>query len=280
MIGVGKVGSAAVFNLLKNEKITEISLIDIIPDKLEGEYLDLLHATKGLGRDIKLVYSESYDIVKDSHLVIITAGFPRKDEDSRLDLVQRNIKIIRDIIEKVKEQEKDCLILVVTNPADILTYYALKVSGFDRKKVFGMGTILDSYRLKVVEPNVKTILGEHGNSMVFVPDGISEDSKVYAKKISKRIIETKGGTWWGPAVAIADIVDCIVNDRKDVKLVSTLLKGEYGIEDVCLSVPVKLGINGIEEILEIDLSEKELELLKSSSNVLKKVIQDCKEISI
>lgn len=280
MIGVGKVGSAAVFNLLKNEKITEISLIDIIPDKLEGEYLDLLHATKGLGIDIKLVYSENYDIVKDSHLVIITGGFPRKDEDSRLDLAQRNIKIIRDIIEKIKEQEKDCLILVVTNPVDILTYYALKFSGFDRKKVFGMGTILDSYRLEVVEPNVKTILGEHGNSMVFVPDGISEDSKVYAKKISKRIIETKGGTWWGPAIAIADIVDSIVNDKKDVKLVSTLLKGEYEIEDVCLSVPVKLGINGIEEILEIDLSEKELKLLKSSSNVLKKAIQDCKEISI
>ncbi len=276
MVGLGKVGSAAIFSLLRNEKITEISLIDIIPDKLEGEYLDLLHAAKGLRRDIKMVYSQNYDIVKGSHLVIITGGFPRKDEDSRLELANKNIKVIKEIVENIREHEKNCLILVVTNPVDVLTYYALKFSGFDRKRIFGLGTLLDYYRLRAVETKAKTILGEHGNSMVFVPDEIEEASKSYAKQISKRVIETKGGTWWGPAVAIADIVDSILNDKKDVKVVSALLKGEYGIYEVCLSVPVRLGLNGVEEILEIDLSEKELKFLKASSEVLKKVIEECK----
>jgi len=277
MIGLGKVGSAAAFSLLNNKKIDEISLIDIIPGKLEGEYLDLLHAIGGLNSNIKLNYSEKIEDVRDSHLIIVTAGFPRKSEVSRLDLAISNSKIIKDITEKIKRVEKDCLILMVTNPVDINTYIALKVSGFKREHVFGMSSILDFFRFKTVESQAKMILGEHGNSMVFIPFDSTEESKEYTKNISKKIIKLKGGTWWAPAVAISNIVDSIVNDKKDVKLVSTLLNGEYGIKDVCLGVPSRIGINGIEKIIEIVLKEEELKMLKKSANILRDVIMDCEK---
>jgi malate/lactate dehydrogenase len=274
-IGLGKVGSATVFSLLNNKKIDEILLIDIVPNLLEGEYLDLLHAASGLNSSLRLNYSGSIEDVKGSHLIVISAGFPRKSESSRLDLAIANSTIVKDIIEKIKKVEKDCLILMVTNPVDINTYIATKVSGFKRKHVFGMGSILDFSRFKIMEPKAKMIMGEHGNSMVFVPYNAKEESKEYTKKISKKVIELKGGTWWAPAVAIGSIIDSIVNDRKDVKVVSTLLDDEYGIKDVCLGIPVRLGINGIEEIIEMKLNSKELEMLKKSAEILKEVIKDC-----
>jgi malate/lactate dehydrogenase len=278
MIGLGKVGSATVFNLLNNKKIDEISLIDVIPDKLEGEYLDLLHAANGLNSSIKLNYSQNIEDVKGSHLITITAGFPRKTESSRLDMAISNAKIVKEIIEKIKKVEKDCLIIMVTNPVDINTYIALKVSEFKREHVFGMGSTLDFFRFKTVEPKARMILGEHGDSAVFVPYDVSEKSKDYTIKISKKIIELKGGTWWAPAIAISSLIDSIMNDKKDIKVVSTLLNGEYGIKNVCLGIPVKLGFNGIEEIIEYKLDSKELEMLNKSANMLKDVIKDCEKI--
>jgi len=275
VIGLGKVGSATVFNILNNKKINEICLIDIIPDKLEGEYLDFLHASSGLNSNIKLNYSESIESIKNSHLVVVTAGYPRKSEANRLDLAKPNSKIIKDIVEKIKKVEKECLILMVTNPVDVNTYIALKVSGFKREHVFGMGSTLDFFRFKTVEPRAKMVLGEHGNNMLLFPPDSSEKSKEYTKIISKKIIKLKGGTWWAPAIAIGNIIDSILNDKKNIKVVSTLLNGEYGIKDICLGIPARIGINGIEEIINIDLKEEELKMLKTSADVLKGVIRDC-----
>lgn len=273
MIGLGKVGSAAVFNLLGNKKIDEIMLIDIIPNILEGEYLDLLHAASGLDSSIKLSYSGDIEDVKGSHLVVITAGFPRKGESSRLDLAKANSKIITDIVSNIKKAQGDCIILMVTNPVDINTYVALKTSGFDRRRVFGMGPTLDFFRFKLAEPNAEMTLGEHGDSMVFIPYSTPAEAQDYTKKISKKVIELKGGTWWAPAVAISSIVESIVEDKGDIKVVSTLLENEYGIKDVCLGVPARIGINGIEEIVEAKLSPQEQLMLKKSADTLKDVLK-------
>ena len=273
MIGLGKVGSATVFRLLNIKKIDEIMLIDIIPKLLEGEYLDLLHASVGMGSSTKISCSGNIEDVKGSHLVIITAGFPRTNEASRLDLAKKNVAIIRDIMEKIKKVQSDCIILMVANPVDINTYMAIKFSGFKREHIFGMGPTLDFFRFKAVNPNAKMTMGEHGDSMVFVPYDSPKESQDYVKMISKRVIETKGGTWWAPAIAISSIVESIVEDKKDVKVVSTLLKGEYGISDVSLGVPVRLGYDGIEEIVKEKLEAQELESLRKSADTLKDVIK-------
>lgn len=272
IIGVGRVGSATAFKLLSEPKLNEITLIDIKEELLEGEYLDLLHSAIGMESKVKLNFSSKIEDARDSDLIIITAGVARDPNvKSRLDLAEINSKIIKNICEKIKNPKKNHIVLLMTNPVDLMTYVAMKTLGYDKKRVIGIGSELDTMRFKVHCSNARFNLGEHGDSMVFVPNDAPKEVKEYTRKISKKIINLKGGTWWGPSTALYNVANSIINDKKNERIVSTYLNGEYGINDVCLSLPSKIGINGIENISEINLSDEEIKELKKSAEILEEI---------
>lgn len=266
-------------------------------EKIEGESLDMYDAMAA--KDIRIKIESSCDIEKlqDSDIVVITAGVPREAGMSRSDIAIPNAKIVAEYSRLVAKYSPNSIILVVTNPVDVMTYVALKASGFDRNKVFGLGNHLDSLRLRnmlakhfnihVSEIHTR-VIGEHGDHMVplvsstsiggillknYALDGTIDMEGMVKKVINagSYVIEKKGSTEFGPAYAIANIITTILNDEKKILTVSAYLDGEIeDIADVCLGVPVKLGINGIERIIPIKMSENEIDAFKSAAKFVKK----------
>jgi len=302
VIGAGFVGSTTAYTLMISGLVSEIVLIDINKDKAEGEVMDMNHGMPFV-KPVK-IYNGDYSDCKGSDIVIITAGANQKEGETRIDLVQKNTAIFKNIIGEITKYNKDCILLVVTNPVDILTYVTYKISGFPKNKVIGSGTVLDSARFRYllgdhtgVDPrNVHAyILGEHGDTEVATWSlaniaGIPMDKycdechgckdslsrkEIYenVKNAAYDIIKKKGATYYAVALAVRRIVEAIVRDENSILTVSSLLEGQYGIEDVCLSVPTIVNSNGIERILNVELSDKENQLLKNSANALKEVIK-------
>lgn len=301
IIGCGFVGSACAFALMQSGLFSEMVLIDTDTKRAEGEAMDISHGIP-FGRPMK-IYAGQYSDIGDAAIIIITAGAGQNPSETRLDLVHKNVYIFKSVIPKIMEEKFNGILLVVSNPVDILTYVALKLSGLPENHVIGSGTVLDTARLKnalgehllVDSRSVHAfIIGEHGDSeiAVFSSANVSgiplndmcemrghykhDDSQIsIAEKVKKSaydIIERKDATYYGIAMAVKKICEVIVRDEKSILPVSSYMDGEYGIEDVVLSMPVIVGGGGIEEKVPISLSEQEMKALLNSAATLKAVL--------
>lgn len=295
IIGAGKVGTASAFNILRF-RISDIVLIDIAKDLAKGEALDMMQAAPAIEFDGKVKGTNDFSEMEGSEVVVIVAGAGRKHGMTRFDLMNVNSKIVKSIVKEVVTYAPKCKLMVVTNPVDIMTYIAYKESGFKRNRVFGMGNTLDTMRFRsyiATELNVSRediralVIGEHGDSMVPLVDyatvsGIPIKDLFEEKQIEKMVsltrtsgadvIKLKGATTYAPAVVIAIMVDAVLRGRNRVMSVSTFLQGEYGFSDISIGVPVILGKNGVERILELKLSPEAKKKFEKSVSIIKDMI--------
>lgn len=303
IIGCGFVGSASAFALMQSGIFSEMVLIDIDRERAEGEAMDISHGVP-FAAPMK-IYAGDYDDLKDAAIIVITAGANQKPDETRLDLVHKNVAIFESIIPEITSRDYEGILLVVANPVDILTYTALKLSGYPENRVIGSGTVLDSARLKyhlgehlgVDSRSVHAfIVGEHGDSEIAawssanvsgVPlDKFCEMRGHYnhveateriaeeVKQSAYGIIQRKGATYYGIAMSVKRICEAIVRDEKSILPISTMMHGEYGISDVVLSMPCVVGKNGYETKVPIDLDQDEVTSLHESANTLKGVLED------
>lgn len=302
IIGTGSVGASAAFALMIQGIASEIVLIDADKNKSEGESCDLEHGLSFVDTEVN-VRSGDYKDCKEADVVVICAGAAQKPGQSRLDLTKINSKIIKEIVTEVSAQTKEAIILMVTNPLDVLTHIALKTSKFPRHQVFGTGTTLDSSRFRhylAEEFNIATdsmgayLLGEHGDSSVPVYShanvmgepirnlpGYTEEKakKAYQKSrdAAAFLIQKKGFTCYGIALAISRIVRAILYNENHVFPLSVNLQGEYGLKDITLSVPAVVGRSGIKQVLDVKLTESELLGLKNSAEIITAAHESLKE---
>ena len=300
IVGAGNVGATTAYTLMLSGLVSEIVIIDINKDKVQGEAMDMNHGICFVN-PVRMIAGD-YSDIKGSDMVIITAGASQREGERRTDLLKRNADIFKDIVDNVlKFCHDDTILMVVTNPVDILTYITYKISGFSKKNVIGSGTVLDTARLKfllgehtnVDIRNVHTyIIGEHGDSEVAAWSvtniaGMSVDKycvnsgccdsidlckeSFYDKtrNAAYEIIDRKGSTYYAIALAVRRIVESIIGNENSILTVSSLFEGEYGISDICLSAPTIVGSDGAEKILEIDFSDDEIQGLKKSAEKLK-----------
>lgn len=303
MVGCGFVGSASVFALMQSGLFSEIAMIDADMDKAEGEAMDISHGIP-FAKHMR-VYAGDYDDVRDAGIVIVTAGANQKPDETRLDLVHKNVGIFKSIIPQIASRDFKGILLVVANPVDILTAVAQKLSGLPENRVIGSGTVLDTGRLKtrisdhlgVDSRSVHAfIIGEHGDSEIaaFSSANVSgiplndfcemkghfnhdESEKFIAEDVKNaayEIIQRKRATYFGVAMAVKRICECIVRDEKSILPVSTMMHGEQGIEGVVLSMPCVVGGDGIETQVPIKLDEDEAKRLKESADILKGIMDE------
>jgi len=297
IIGAGKVGSSAAFNILRF-RIDDVVLIDIVENLAHGEALDMMQTAPAIEFDGKIRGTNDFSEMEGSEIVIITAGEARKPGMNRLDLMNKNAKIVRSIVKEVVKYAPNCKLMLVTNPVDIMTYIAYKESGFERNRVFGMGNILDTLRFRsyiAMELNVSRediralVIGEHGDSMVPLVEyasvsGVPITDLLTKEQIEKivnltktsgsAVIKLKGSTTFAPAAVIAIMADAVLKGRNRVMGVSTYLRGEYGFSDVSIGVPVVLGRNGVERILEVELRPETKKRFEKSVSVVKRAIME------
>ena len=303
IIGCGFVGATIAYSLMKSEMFSEIVLLDIDQKKAEGEAADLNHGLPFIAP--MEIYAGDYSDIADASIIIITAGANQKINETRLDLVKKNNKIFQSIIKNITKYNQNGIIIVVTNPVDILTYATIAYSKFPKNKIIGSGTVLDTARLKYlmgrhleIDPrNVHTfIIGEHGDSEVAVwssanISGIDLDSyckhscdkcnmaalnNIFedVKTSAYKIISAKNATYYAIAESVKKIVSSIVRDENTVLPVSTYISGHYGLDDICLGLPCIVGADGVKEILEIPLNDHEQKMLELSAKKIKEVIDD------
>lgn len=300
IIGCGFVGSACAFALMQSGLFSEMVLIDSNKERAEGEALDISHGLP-FSKPMQ-IYSGTYDDITDAGIIAITAGAGQKPGESRLELVHKNVEIFKSIIPEISKRNYKGILLIVSNPVDIMTYTALKLSGLPSNQVFGSGTVLDTARLKyllgehlgVDARSVHAfILGEHGDSEIAAFSSanvsgielkkfcdfacktdkheeamkeIAEDVKLSAYEIIKK----KGATYYGIAMSVRRICEAIILDQKSILPISCL---QNGIENVVLSMPMIVGKHGAERSVEISLSEEERRAIKSSADMLKGIIK-------
>lgn len=297
MIGCGFVGAACSFAIMQSGLFSEMVLIDADKSKAEGEALDISHGVP-FAKPIK-IYAGDYDDIKDASLVIITAGANQKPGETRLDLVKKNISIFKSIIPEIKKRKFNGVLLIVANPVDILTTVALKLSGLPENKVIGSGTVLDTARLKYElgnHLNVDSrsvhafIIGEHGDSEIaawssanvsgiplhkfcemrghFNHEEAMERIAESVKNSAYEIIEKKKATYYGVAMAVKRICEAIVRDEKSILPISSMMKGDFGINGISLSMPAIVGKDGVECLVPIQLNEEEISKLQKSAKTL------------
>lgn len=303
IIGAGNVGSTCAYTLMLSGLFSQIVIIDINKDKADGDALDIAHGVSFV-KPVQ-VSSGDYSDCSNADMVIITAGVSQIPGETRLDLLKRNMDIMREITENImKYAPEDIILLMVTNPVDILTYAVYKMSGLSKNQVLGSGTVLDTSRLKYMisqktgidARNCHTyIIGEHGDSEVAAWSvtniggmsmhefcrytgkcDLNDLDKMYAdvKNSAYEIINKKGATYYAIAAAVLKITECIAGDENSILTVSGVFDGQYGISDVALSVPTKVGGEGIENILEVPFSRDEMKGLRDSADTLKKMIKE------
>ncbi len=298
VVGAGNVGATCANVLAQKNFLDEVVLIDIKEGVAEGKALDIWESSAILNFDTRVKgYTNDYSKTAGSEVVVITSGIPRKPGMSRDDLISTNAKIMMDVVNKVSKASPDAIIIVVANPLDVMTYAAHKASGKPANKVFGMAGILDTGRYRAfiaselnVSPNDinALLMGGHGDTMVPLPRyttvaGIPVTDLIPKDKLDAIIERTKKGggeivkllgtsAWYAPGAAAAQMVESIVNDQHHVFPVCVKLDGQWGQKDVYLGSPVRLGRNGIEEIIEVELNDQELADLKTSSAAVKSVM--------
>jgi len=268
-IGAGRVGSTAAYTLINNLEIDELVLVDILEDLAKGEALDLLHASYALDKPAEIRGGADYSLVEDCDLLVVTAGIARKPGMSRLDLLQRNAGIMKDVAKELKRRCRGSVILVVTNPVDLMTYILWRETGFPREKVIGMGGVLDTSRLRSIirRPTRALVLGEHGDGMFVVGEDKRFEEEV--RKAAMEVIKRKGATIFGPAASIYRMARAILTDSREIFPSSVVLEGEYGLRDVAVGVPARLGRRGVIEVIELDGIREELS--RSASKLSEKL---------
>ena len=304
IIGCGNVGATIAYTYTQSGLFSDIVLIDKDEKRAIGEAMDLSHGLPFLSPvNIK---AGDYKDLADASLIVIAAGVAQKEGQTRLQLLSANMRVFSSIVSQITRYNNDAIILVVTNPVDILTYYTLKISGYPSHRVIGSGTVLDTARLKqlmgdylsVDSRNVHTfIIGEQGDSELPVWSGanisginLTDYFKVCdtchdlscldrmfenVRDAAYKIIEGKGATYYAIAQAVLRITQSIMRDENAVLTISTLVDGHYGISDVCLGVPTVVGKEGVRQVLDIPLSDKELSALRQSASTLRYEIDQC-----
>lgn len=307
IIGCGFVGSSSAFSLMQSGLFSEMVLIDSDHDRAEGEALDISHGLL-FAKPMK-IYAGTYDNIGDAAIIIITAGAAQKSEETRLDLVHKNTRIFESIIPEISKRGFEGILLIVSNPVDILTYQAIKLSGLPENRVIGSGTVLDTARLKhflgehlsVDSRSVHAfVIGEHGDSEIaawssanvsgiplnefcemrghYQHEEATERIAEMVKNSAYHIIEKKRATYYGIAMSVKRICEAIIRDEKSILPVSSMMHGEYGIENVVLSMPAIIGKNGLETKVPVSLDEEEIENLQKSAKTLKEILKETGEV--
>lgn len=306
MIGCGFVGSSSAFALMQSGLFSEMVMIDVDRARAEGEAMDISHGLP-FARPVRL-YAGDYDDIVDAAVIIITAGANQKPDETRLDLIHKNVEIFKSIIPEIAKRRCEGIVLVVSNPVDILTYTAIRLSGFPEHRVIGSGTVLDTARLKyligehlsVDNRSVHAfIIGEHGDSELAAWSNANvsgvrlsdfcemrghflheeSENRIYekVKNSAYEIIERKQATYYGIAMAVKRICECIIRNEQSILPVSSMMHGIYGMEDVVISMPAVVGKDGVEDVIPISLDEEEQEQLKKSASILMDVNRMLKE---
>lgn len=298
VVGAGMVGSTTAYSLFNSKLVSEIALVDLNKDRATAEALDMSHAA-AVDLSCK-IYSADYSQTADSDIVIITAGVSFKPGQTRLDIIDINKKIIKDVVEEVVKYSPNCIIIMASNPLDAMTFAAYKYSGFDKSRIIGSGTVLDSARFRdslsqKLNCNPTDILaytlGEHGDSQIEMFSSVmvagiplkqyckqcninftEEDKKEVSEatvQAAYKIKDGKGATYYGIATSLTRIVQAIVRDEDVILPVSVVLEGEYGFSDVCLAVPTKVNKKGAGQVLEIAMTQEEKAGLENSYQIVK-----------
>ncbi len=301
IIGAGFVGATAAHWAAEKE-LGDVVLVDILEGIPQGKALDLLQASPVEGFDARVIGSNAYEETRDSDVVIVTSGVPRKPGMSREDLLEINKKIIESVVAQVTERSPKAILVMVTNPLDTMTYLAFKRSGFPKQRVIGMAGILDTARFKAfiaMELNVSVediqalLLGGHGDEMVPLPryttiSGIPIAQLLPKETIDKLVDRTRkgggeivnllktGSAFYAPSAAAIQMTEAILKDKKRILPCCVYLDGEYGLKDMCFGVPVKLGASGVDSIIELQLTEDEKKLVAKSAESVKKSITELK----
>lgn len=303
VIGCGFVGSSSAFALMQSGLFSEMVLIDADTKRAEGEAMDISHGIS-FARPMQ-IYAGNYDDITDAAIIVITAGANQKPDETRLDLIKKNAAIMKSIVGEIKKRDFGGILLIVSNPVDILTLIALKESGYPSNRVIGSGTVLDTGRFKyllgehldVDSRSVHAfIIGEHGDSELAAWSNARigglkvndfcelrghfnhEQSmkKIFenVRNSAYEIIERKHATYYGIAMAVKRICEAIVRNEKSILPVSSLMTGEYGLNDVVLSIPAVVDETGVQKVIPIELNDEELTKLKDSANILKNIAKD------
>ena len=303
VIGCGFVGSSSAFALMQSGLFSEMVLIDADTKRAEGEAMDISHGIS-FARPMQ-IYAGNYDDITDAAIIVITAGANQKPDETRLDLIKKNAAIMKSIVGEIKNRDFGGILLIVSNPVDILTLIALKESGYPSNRVIGSGTVLDTGRFKyllgehldVDSRSVHAfIIGEHGDSELAAWSNARigglkvndfcelrghfnhEQSmkKIFenVRNSAYEIIERKHATYYGIAMAVKRICEAIVRNEKSILPVSSLMTGEYGLNDVVLSIPAVVDETGVQKVIPIELNDEELTKLKDSANILKDIAKD------
>ena len=301
LVGDGAVGSSYAFAMAQQGIAEEFAIVDIIKERTEGDAMDLEDATAFTAP--KNIYSADYDTCKDADLVVITAGAPQKPGETRLQLVDKNLKIIKSVVEPIVKSGFDGIFLVAANPVDILTYAVQKLSGFPKNKVVGSGTSLDSARLRValgkklhVDPRdvIANIMGEHGDSEFAAyssatvggkplldaakDEGISEDELLKieddVRNKAYEIINRKGATFYGVATALMRISKAILRDENSVLPIGAPMNGEYGLNDLYIGTPAVVNASGVAKVIEVPLNDREKKAMADSAKQLEEVAKN------
>ena len=301
IVGAGNVGATAAHWAAEKE-LGDIVLVDIVEGMPQGKALDLMEARPVEGFDVNITGANDYEETSDSDLVIITSGLPRKPGMSRDDLLQKNKEIVSSVTKSIVAQSPNCIIIVVSNPLDTMSYVAKAVSGFPKNRVVGMAGILDSARFRVfiaMELNVSVediqalVLGGHGDSMVPLPrystvGGIPLTQILSEDKINNIVGRTRkaggeivallktGSAYYSPSASAVQMADAILKDKKRILPCCAYLEGEYGLKGVYFGVPVKLGSDGVEQVMEVSLTEEENALVQQSGKAVKESIASLK----
>nr|XP_057942866.1 L-lactate dehydrogenase C chain-like [Doryrhamphus excisus] len=309
VVGVGQVGMACAVSILLRELADELALVDVMEDKLKGEMMDLQHGSLFL-KTPKIIADKDYSVTANSRIVVVTAGVRQQEGESRLNLVQRNVNIFKHIVPQIVRYSPDCIIIVVSNPVDVLTYVTWRLSGLPKHRIIGSGTNLDSARFRFLMASQLGvhassfngwILGEHGDTSVPVwsganvagvnlqalnpdigTDGDEENWRETHKMVvdsAYEVIRLKGYTNWAIGLSVADLTESILRNLNRIHPVSTMVQGMYGIhEHVYLSLPCVLNAGGVASVVNVTLTDDEVSQLQASGATLWDIQKDLQDI--
>jgi malate dehydrogenase len=305
VIGAGNVGATVALRLAELE-LGDVVLVDIVEDMPQGKALDLMEMGPVIGSDAKIVGANGYDETEGSQIIVITSGIPRKPGMSRDDLLTTNAKIVKEVTEQAARRSPQAIIIVVSNPLDAMTYVAHRVSGFPRERVMGMAGVLDSARFRtfiamelgVSVDNIHAfVLGGHGDDMVPLARyttvaGVPITELLPPQRVQALIERTRqggaeivkllktGSAYYAPGASTAEMCDAILKDRKKILPCCVLARGEYGIDNIFVGLPVKLGSGGVEEVFEIKLTDEESQALRQSAGHVKELCDRVVELGV
>jgi malate dehydrogenase len=297
--GAGRIGAQSALEMA-SMGLDDISLVDIVPGLAEGEALDISHRLSDAGVDVDVTGSTDFSALRGSDLVVIAAGMGRKPGMTRMDLLAKNADIVGPVTREVAKHAPDAVLLMMTNPMDVLTYVALKNSGFPKKRVVGQGGLLDNSRFKYVLAKklgvsrgsiTSLVLGEHGENMIplashtyvsgvplttLLSEAEIQQAIDDTRKVAADVIAKKGATVFAPGRVVARMAKAVIDDTREVMPASAYLEGEYGLSGLCIGVPLKLGREGIEQIYELKLSDKERDWFNKGADTLREAIATLK----